>query len=195
MEDKDFDAETADALDIDMRIYHEGNCDDKDANDLLDIHKSEMMRNGADKSLLDDEQRDSKLKINPFKAKHKKIGCLEDKKNFGRVQLQKLGWLPGQPIGNPSRSGLIEALDASDGKQPGDKTGIGYHGAKVDKEKLIELQKMARVREHRDSPFFIGSKFDNDLSKPDSLFKRHEPSLKYRLNRSSDGKNEKSSNQ
>lgn len=88
----------------------------------------------------------------------------------------------GEPVGNPKRSGLREALDASEGKQPNDKSGFGYHGVKVDRNALIEQQKRKREQERLSQPFYIGSKYDQDSAKPDTLLTRFEPVIKYRQN-------------
>ena len=166
-----------------MSVYYEPNSGDKDSLDLLSINREQMLRDGASQSLLDDEVRDSRYKINSFRKAIKNSS--HDNKNnnnkgFGHSILEKLGWKPGNPVGNPRRNGLVEALDGSDGKLPLDKTGIGYRGVKVDKEKLVEMHKQNRIKEHRNSPYYIASKYDNDISKPDSLLKRFDPTMKYR---------------
>ncbi len=75
--------------------------------------------------------------------------------------------------------GLKEALDASDGKLPYDRTGFGYNGPKVNKDDLIQKQKVIFDQEKHDNPFFIGSKFDKAIKK-DTLLVRHESTIKYR---------------
>jgi hypothetical protein len=162
-----------------MSVYYEPNSGDKDTLDLISINREQMLRDGASESLFDDEIRDAKFKINPFR---KNVPHSSNAKGFGQMHLEKLGWKPGNPVGNPSRKGLVEALDGSDGKRPLDKTGIGYNGFKVDKEKLVEMHKLNRIKEHRNSPYYIASKYDNDPSKPDSLLKRFDPTMKYRSN-------------
>ena len=158
-----------------MSVYYEPNSGDKDSLDLLGINREEMLRSGAREHLMDDKKRDAPFENNPFR-KSDKIS----EKGFGRIHLEKLGWKPGTSVGLPKRNGLVEALDGSDGKLPLDKTGIGYHGTKVDKNKLIEMHKINRTREHRNSPYYIASKYDNDPTRPDSLLKRFDPSMKYR---------------
>lgn len=92
----------------------------------------------------------------------------------------------GDPVGDPNRSGLREPLDASDGKHPHDKTGLGYHGERIDKETMIEAQRRRRERERRAAPYFIASRFDSDLSQPDTLLRRTEPAMKYRPSQDTD---------
>ena len=161
-----------------MSVYYEPNSGDKDSLDLIGINREQMLREGASESLFDDEIRDSKFKINSFRKITEQSSYYD--KGFGRSILEKMGWKPGNPVGNPKRNGLVEALDGSDGKLPLDKTGIGYHGVKVDKEKLVEMHKLNKIKEHRSSPYYIASKYDNDPSKPDSLLKRFDPTMKYR---------------
>lgn len=148
-ENKDFDAETADDWDLDMSVYYEANGGDLDSRDLLDMRRMDMLRSGVDPSLLDDEIKlNSKKRLNPFKQdeiSNKKIGYFEKyTKGFGRRQMEKLGWKEGQTIG--VRSGLKEPLDSSEGKNPLDKTGIGYYGQKIDRDLLIKKQKEQREK-------------------------------------------------
>ena len=162
-----------------MSVYYETNGGDKDAQDMLSINREDLLRSGADKHLLDDEKRDSGHTLNPF-TNARKSSSTKKPKGFGRLHLEKLGWRPGEPVGNPTRNGLVEALDGSDGKPPMDKSGIGYRGVRVDKDKLIQLQKQIRLREHQTAPYYIASKYDQDPSRPDSLLKRFDPTMKYR---------------
>ncbi len=184
-EGKDFDAETADDLDVDMSAYYEPDAGDKDARYILEINKLEMLRSGADKALLDDERLNKKLKLNPFHSKNRehskgekqsKVGNFEKHtKGFGRKLLEKSGWKEGDAIGNPTRGGLASALDASDGKTPLDKTGLGFHGEKVDRGKLIA----AHREKTRSVPYYIASKYDKEPSRPDSLLRRNEYPMKH----------------
>lgn len=176
-ENKDFDAETADDWDLDMNVYYESNQADKDAIDLIDMRREEMLRRG-DTSLIDDEQKQKRM--NPFvdKQKNKKICAFFDKDSFGRRQMEKYGWKAGQSIG--LRSGLIKALDANDAKKPMDKTGLGYRGEKVDREFLIKLRKDKEEKLKRNSEFYIGSIYDKNPNRPNTLLTRFEPTLKYK---------------
>ncbi|RNA34109.1 G patch domain-containing 3 [Brachionus plicatilis] len=165
-ENKDFDAETADDWDLDMSVYYELDQADKDSADLLDMRKQNMLRRG-DTTLVNDEQRHKRL--NPFANPKQKRCKLFDRDSFGRKQLEKLGWKEGESIG--LRPGLKNALDASEAKKPMDKTGLGYHGEKVD-------HKEEKLR--RQSDFYIGSIYDKNPNRPDTLLTRFEPTLKYK---------------
>ena len=160
-----------------MSVYYEADAGDKDARDLMDMRREEMRREGAKIDLLDGEKLGLVKRLNPFKKKEKLTST--KKLSIGRRMLEKQGWKEGQSIGLPERAGLIEPLDASDGKLPSDKAGIGYHGEKVSKEMLIEEQKRKRAKEALDSPFRIGSKFDQK-EESDSLFRRYPQTIKYR---------------
>jgi hypothetical protein len=178
-ENKDFDAETADDLDVDMSVYYEPNGGDKDSRDLIDMRRMDMLRSGADAHRFDDEKMSKRSKLNVFQAANSNKS-IEDECKYGRELLEKSGWKVGEPVGNPLRHGLKEPLDASDGKHPMDRTGLGYHGQKVDRDHLIEVQKAKRLRESRNRPYSIASRYDNDPSKPDSLLRRYDPTMKYR---------------
>jgi hypothetical protein len=171
LENKDFDAETADDLDIDMSGYYDPNNSnlDKDAADIIEMNKQEMFRKGSDSKLIDDEK--GTIKLNPFNGRSK---------NFGKEQLKKLGWKEGDKIGLRN-NGLLEPLDGSDGKRPADKRGLGYFGEKVDRHQMTQLVKSKRLHEYRSSPYYIGSKYEN-VDKKDSLLRRHDPTIKYRHN-------------
>lgn len=183
----DFDAETADDLDVDMSAYYDANGGDKDAREMLEMRRMEMLRSGASAHLFDDRNLKSHKKLNSFHpmlvesaVENREATKSINPPEFGRKQLEKLGWKEGEPVGNPNRAGLKEPLDASDGKHPLDKSGLGYHGTKVDKAAMVEAQKRQREREHRSAPYFIGSKYDKDLDRSDSLLRRVEPAIKYR---------------
>ncbi|CAF1108849.1 unnamed protein product [Brachionus calyciflorus] len=171
-ENKDFDAETADDWDLDMRVYYEGD-GDKDAVDLIEMRKQDMLRNGVKRDLIDDFKNSKQLNsFKKFKKQEKNDKKYLEINSFARRQMEKFGWKEGQSIGLPVRSGLREPLDASDGKNPLDKSGFGYHGEKIDKNYLIQLKKERDLRLRRESDFFIGSKYDTNLNKPDSLLTR-----------------------
>ena len=170
-------------MDVDTSVYYDANGGDKDARDMLDMRRIDMMRAGADTDLFDDLKLKSHKKLNPFNRKPTNPN--PNPSEFGRKQLEKMGWKEGEPVGTTSRqSALTEPLDASDGKHPMDKSGIGYRGDKIDRQAMIDAQKRRREREHRSAPYFIGSKYDEDLSRPDTLLRRIEPNMKYRSNQS-----------
>lgn len=149
---------------------------DKDAKDLLEINKMEMLRNGVQPQYINDESKCEKL--NPFKRKDREPKRIKYEE-FGRKQLEKLGWREGEPVGNPLRLGLIEPLDgAESGKKPLDRTGLGYFGDKVDRFKMTELQKHRNLSK----PYHIGSKYDQDLDSQnkETLLRRFDPVIKYR---------------
>lgn len=196
-EGKDFDAETADDLDLDMRVYESGQSDqvDKDMSDLVDLRRMEMLRNGEDPG-------DQTSKLNPFhkSARHEKdrnqskstsssrvstddaeFGSFEKHtKGLGRKLLEKTGWKKGEPLGKRKEPGdLVDPLDASTGKKPMDKTGIGYHGAKVNRDDLIRAQKRRRESQESRNSYRIGSKF-NPYFTTDNLLQRDEQPIKYR---------------
>lgn len=196
-ENKDFDAETADDLDVDMSVYYEANGGDKDMRELLQIRREELLREGKSHLIKDKEKLDFDAQLNPFhtkiqelkKQKRPLLKCSQEEKiknikfdhytkGFGRRLLEKQGWKEGESVGQ--RSGLKEALDASGGKVPFDKTGLGFTGDKVDRESMTKQHRASVVKEKRDSPFFIGSKFDEDASRCDSLLRRYDPTMKYR---------------
>lgn len=157
-----------------MSVYYEHDQADKDAADLFDIRKQNLMRNG-EAYLVDDEP---KLKrFNPFSDSKRKKLKFFDKDSFGRRQMEKFGWKEGESIG--LRPGLKKPLDASDAKKPMDKTGIGYHGEKVDRNFLIKLRKDKEEKLKRQSEFYIGSIYDQNPNRPDTLLTRFEPTLKY----------------
>ena len=155
-----------------MSGYYEPNNPnlDKDAKDIIEMNREEMVRNGSDSKLIDDNQ--SENKFNPFQYGRSK--------NFGKEQLKKLGWKEGDKIGLRN-NGLLEPLDGSDGKTPTDKRGLGYYGEKVDRNQMTQLVKSKRLNEYRNSPYYIGSKYEN-VDKKESLLRRHDPTMKYRKN-------------
>lgn len=159
-----------------MSAYNDPNGGDKDAQDMIEMRREKLRRKGIE--MRDDKEKFEKNKFNPFKGDKNRSETIQS--SFGKKHLEKLGWKEGEPVGNPKRSGLIHALDGSDGKIPTDKTGIGYRGPKIDKEKMIAKQKLKNLTEHRDSPFYIASKFDIDPSKPNDLYTRYDPIMKYR---------------
>jgi hypothetical protein len=140
---------------------------DKDTKDIIEMNREEMVRNGSD--LYDDEKLINKT--NPFIVKSK---------NFGKEQLKKLGWKEGDKIGLRN-NGLLEPLDGSDGKKPTDKRGLGYYGVKVDRNQMTQLVNSKRLNEYRNSPYYIGSKYEH-VDKKDSLLRRYDPTMKYRKN-------------
>jgi hypothetical protein len=164
-----------------MSAYYSGSnsLQDKDAKDLLEINKIDMLRNGVETKLMNEEPKSEKL--NPFKRKDPEAKRIKYE-NFGRKQLEKLGWKEGEPVGNPSRSGLIEPLDGAEtGKKPLDRTGLGYFGERVDRFKMIQFS-----QKHRNlkKPYHIGSKYDQDLElqNKETLLRRFDPVIKYREN-------------
>lgn len=171
-----------------MSAYYEANGGDRDMQDLMQIRHEELVRSGKSHLANDKYELDAKAAINSFKRKienDKKekishIGSFESyTKGFGRRILENQGWKEGKAVGMEKRSGLKEALDASDGKMPFDRTGFGYNGLKVDRDELIQKQRKVFDQERRDSQFFIGSKFD-EANKEDTLLVRHESTIKYR---------------
>jgi len=177
-------------VDVDMSGYYEANGGDKDAQNLIQMRREMMLRNGESEHLFDDQKFTSKL--NPFhrvknNTRLKKIqpciGAFEKyTKGFGRRILEKQGWKEGESIGK--RNGLKEALDASEGKHTRDKTGLGYVGEKINKEAVIAQQKINIQIEKRSQPHYIASKYD-DNNTSDTLLRRFEPIMKYRQNKTS----------
>ena len=169
-----------------MSGYYEANGGDKDAQDLIQMRREMMLRNGNSDHLFDDQKFTPKL--NPFhrikndKQKKSKpsIGAFEVyTKGFGRRILEKQGWKEGDSIGK--RNGLKEALDASEGKHTRDKTGLGYVGEKINKEAVIAQQKINKEKEKRSQPHYFASKYDNNNTS-DTLLRHFEPVMKYRQN-------------
>jgi hypothetical protein len=183
-EGKDFDAETADDLDVDMSGYYgDAQQADKDGKEMLEMSRLEMLRAGADPSHLDEKGYDKKDTRNPFhdsSTEADKIKKKKERTDFGRRVLEKAGWRDGEPIGVASRGGLVSALDASDGKTPLDKTGIGYHGPSVDRQRMVSAQKARWERQRRAEPYYIASKFDAEPSAPDTLLRRNEYPMKHK---------------
>jgi hypothetical protein len=105
--------------------------------------------------------------------------------DYGKRLMEKQGWRQGESLWLPSRLGLIEALDASDGKHPLDKRGIDYSGERVDVQQRIEQQKQRRIREKRQAPYYIASKYDSEPAQQETLYRRFEPNMKYRANNKS----------
>ena len=198
-----------------MSVYYEANGGDKDARELLDINREAIVRNGRDDKLLDEASMQRSSQFNPFRRTNDKrrkkrddddgggggggceskergvggIGSFEKyTKGFGRRQLEKQGWKDGQAVGNPSRDGLKDALDASDGKPPHDKKGLGYAGERVDRERLTQLSRLNRLKaERRNNTYYIATKYDDvALNQPDTLLRRVYPPVKYNSSDSAD---------
>lgn len=82
-----------------MSIYYEANGGDKDAKDMLDMRRMEMLRSGASSLLFDDQFLKSHKKLNYFHgdASSSKSSVM-NQPVFGRKQLEKLGWREGKHI-------------------------------------------------------------------------------------------------
>ena len=194
-EGKDFDAETADDLDVDMSVYYEPDGGDQDSRQLVEMSRLDMLRAGAGPELFEgDESLSKRVRLNPFHAwppsktrseRTTTTGSFERyTRGVGRRVLERCGWREGEPLGLPARSGIREALDESAGKAPRDRAGVGYFGQRVDRAGLIEAGRRRRERERRSAPFYVASKFDRDeeefSSGADSLLRRSELPIKYR---------------
>jgi hypothetical protein len=156
-----------------MRVYYDPSSSlDADMKELIELRRMDMLKDGASSQLVESNSLVSK-KSNAFQA----IDRFDS--DYGKRLLKKQGWQEGESIGLPTRHGLKEALDGSDGKHPLDKRGIGYHGEKVDIQQRIEQQKLRRERERRNAPYYIASKYDRDPESQDTLFRRFDPKMKY----------------
>ena len=87
-------------------------------------------------------------------------------RGFGGRILTRQGWLPGQKLGS---RGLVEPLDCSDQRRPGNTAGLGYYGER---------------RTSRSAT--LESNFQKVCDASDTLLRRGDPRLrlKWRLNES-----------
>lgn len=128
LEDGDFDAKTADDLDVDMSVYFNKNGGDKDAHDLVAMRNESMLRAGEDTNKSELFKKSIKKKSSGKKVGN--IGSFEKHtKGIGRSIMEKLGWKEGDGLGR-SIIGRAEPIDDA-GQKPFDKRGFGYRGEKL----------------------------------------------------------------
>uniref|UniRef100_F7BH84 G-patch domain containing 3 n=1 Tax=Monodelphis domestica TaxID=13616 RepID=F7BH84_MONDO len=158
-EEGDFDEQTADDWDVDMSIYYDRDCGDKDARDSVQMRLERRLRDG--------------LEDGSVVSHH--VGTFErHTKGIGRKVMERQGWAEGQGLGS-SCSGVAEALD-NDGQNPRCKRGLGYHGEK--------LQSFGQPKRPRGTSLgLISTIYDEPLvqDQGDLLLRRQPPtSLKFR---------------
>lgn len=174
-EDGDFDEQTADDWDVDMGAYYEKGAADKDALDFLAMRQEKRRRDGIEPT----DRITAGIAVKKHKQTSSKghddvnIGKFEiHTKGVGRKILEQQGWTEGQGLGHSVR-GISDALD-SDGQNPRDKKGLGYHGEKLDRK--------PRTTQHK---VIISTIYDNpcETDKNETLLRSNAPyHLKYRDN-------------
>ncbi|GAB1598473.1 G patch domain-containing protein 3-like [Argonauta hians] len=157
----DFDEQTADDWDVDMRGYYDPGCEDMDARDFIAMRRESRLAEGR--------ENDDGVSF--------KIGKFErHTKGFGRKIMEQLGWKDGKGLGATS-SGIAEAL-GNVGKKPSNKSGIGFHKSQISKKQWYR-----KNRNNSDGDVaFISTIYDNPSTTDpeDSLLRRNEP---YQLKR------------
>lgn len=158
-EEGDFDEQTADDWDVDMSVYYDRDCGDKDARDFVQMRLERRLRDGQEDGSVIKRQ----------------VGTFErHTKGIGRKVMERQGWAEGQGLGSQC-SGLPEALD-NDGQHPRCKRGLGYHGEK--------LQPFGQLKRPRGTGLgLISTIYDEPLPQDqgESLLRRQPPtSMKFR---------------
>ncbi|XP_052247176.1 G patch domain-containing protein 3-like [Dreissena polymorpha] len=172
-QDGDFDEQTADDWDVDMSAYYEEGAGDKDARDFLKLRQDKRRRDGIEATdrFTAGIAIKKKNKGKNTEGKPATIGNFEaHTKGVGRRILETQGWTDGEGLGSTIR-GRAEALD-SEGQNPRDRKGLGYHGEKLNRNPGRAQRKVV-----------ISTIFDNPLETDpnEPLKRRHEPyHLKYR---------------
>ncbi|CAI9724486.1 patch domain-containing 3-like [Octopus vulgaris] len=160
-EEGDFDEQTADDWDVDMRGYYEPGSEDMDGRDFIAMRqKNRLSEDTGYKDSVD-------LKIGKFE-KHTR--------GFGRKIMEQLGWKEGEGLGTTS-SGMAEALE-NFGKNPYNKSGIGFRKSQLSKKQWY----MSKREEYDCDIPFISTIYDNpSITDPEeTLLRRNEP---YQLKR------------
>ncbi|XP_036359763.1 G patch domain-containing protein 3 isoform X3 [Octopus sinensis] len=160
-EEGDFDEQTADDWDVDMRGYYEPGSEDMDGRDFIAMRqKNRLSEDTGYKDRVD-------LKIGKFE-KHTR--------GFGRKIMEQLGWKEGEGLGTTS-SGMAEALE-NFGKNPYNKSGIGFRKSQLSKKQWY----MSKREEYDCDIPFISTIYDNpSITDPEeTLLRRNEP---YQLKR------------
>lgn len=182
-----FDERTSDDWDVDMEGYYEPGAGDKDAQDLINMRRSERVRNGLEtvsvikKNVQGNtpERKKVRIQLGGSTNEKGKIGEFEKyTRGIGRKVMEKCGWKDGDGLGKTIK-GIPDALD-SEGQGPADKRGFGFYGEKIElgnqKKKRREFKDYDIEAEDR---IVIGTIYDKpeDLDIPDQLKRRNAPTF------------------
>lgn len=159
-----FDEDAVDDWDVDMAVYTDPACADRDARELLLMREIECAKRGVGHELSrKKDKRVKKQKQRLFYAEFERFT-----KGFGSQQLAKYGWVRGKPI---SRGGLIEPLESLS-RESRDKSGLGY---------FARPQTVARSSQENSDSAKISTIFDPINEEVDTALQSAESTMmKYR---------------
>lgn len=182
-----FDERTSDDWDVDMEGYYEPGAGDKDAQDLINMRRSERVRMGLETVSVIKQgtqgntsgRKKVRIQLGGNLGEKGKIGEFEKHtRGIGRKVMEMSGWKDGDGLGKTIK-GLPDAL-YNEGQGPADKRGFGFYGEK------IELGNQKKRRRHfkdydieAEDRIVIGTIYDKpeDLDIPDQLKRRNAPTF------------------
>lgn len=182
-----FDERTSDDWDVDMEGYYEPGAGDKDAQDLINMRRSERVRMGLETVSVIKQgtqgntsgRKKVRIQLGGNLGEKGKIGEFEKHtRGIGRKVMEMSGWKDGDGLGKTIQ-GLPDAL-YNEGQGPADKRGFGFYGEK------IELGNQKKRRRHfkdydieAEDRIVIGTIYDKpeDLDIPDQLKRRNAPTF------------------
>jgi len=125
----DFDERNTDDWDVDMSVYYEKDTShDKDATDAYEMRRSDFFRDGSHTESVFHKKRKSQVKRNAGQN----IGSFECyTKGYGGKIMSKSGWKAGEGLGKSRHGITTPIIGEEEGQGPMDKSGVGYHGEKI----------------------------------------------------------------